>query len=90
MNLEFFLYDIVARVAAVYLFVDGSLALWSALAERKTSVVNYAFMDMFCRLPDWSADRETAPLQYWFMISGKVFMLFVCLVIAIFGWYRPH
>ena len=90
MNLEFVLYEIVARVVAVYLFVDGSLALWNGLAERKTSVVNYQFMDMFVRLPDWSADRETAPLQYWFLISGKVFTLFACLVVAIFGWWHPH
>ena len=89
MNLEFFLYEIVARVVALYLFVDGSIALRNGLAERKTAVANYAFMDMFWRLPDWSADRETAPWQYWFLISGKVFMLFACLVMMIFGWYHP-
>ena len=89
MNLEFFLYEIAARVVAFYLFVDGSVGLWNALSERKTSVANYMFMDMFVRLPDWSADRETAPWQYWFLIAGKVFMLFVCLVIAIFGWWHP-
>lgn len=87
--MEFFLYEIVARVVAIFFFIDGSRALWNGLAERKTSVANYEFMDMFVRLPDWSAQRDTAPFRYWWLIGGQVFMLFVCLVMAIFGWYVP-
>lgn len=89
MTLEFFLYQILARIAAIYLLVDGGRALWYGLTQRKTAVENYEFMGMFVRLPDWSAERDTAPWQYWWLISGQVFMLACCLVIAIFGWYHP-
>ena len=87
--MQFFLTEIVARVIAIYLLIDTGRALWYGLAERKTSVANYMFMDAFVRLPDWSADRNTAPWQYWFLISSQVFTLLCCLVIAIFGWYVP-
>ena len=87
--MQFFLYEIVARVIAIYLLIDTGRALWYGLAERKTAVANYMFMDAFVRLPDWSADRDSAPFQYWFLIIGQVFGLLVCLVIAIFGWYVP-
>ena len=87
--MQFFLTEIVARILAIYLLVDGGRVLWCGLAERKTAVANYMFMEAFVRLPDWSADRNTAPYQYWFLISGQVFGLFVFLVMAIFGWYVP-
>jgi len=84
--MQFFLCEIVARVVAIFFLIDGCRALWNGLAERKTAVANYEFMDMFVRLPDWRADRDTAPFRYWYLISGQVFMVFVCLVLAIFGW----
>jgi len=68
--MQFFLTAIVARAVAIYLLIDGARVLWYGLAERKTSVANYAFMDAFFRLPDWSADRDTAPFRYWFLIGG--------------------
>jgi len=89
MTLEFFLYEILARVVAIYFLIDGGRVLWHGLIERKTSVENYVFMEMFVRLPDWRADRDTAPFRYWWLISGQVFMLACCLIIATFGWYRP-
>jgi hypothetical protein len=61
--MQFFLYEIVARVIAIYLLVDTGRALWYGLAERKTAVANYMFMDAFIRLPDWSADRDSAPVS---------------------------
>ena len=90
MTLEFFLYEFVARVVAIYFLVDISRVLWLGLMERKTAVQNYMFMNMFWRLPDWSAERDKAPWQYWWLVSGQVFMLFVCLVMAIFGWWDPN
>jgi len=89
MTLEFFLYEVLARVVAIYFLIDTSRVLWLGLTQRKTAVQNYLFMDMFWRLPDWSAERNTAPWQYWWLISGHVFILACCLVIAIFGWYVP-
>jgi hypothetical protein len=88
--MQFFLTEIVARVVAIYLFVEGARALWRGLAERKTSSVSYAFMDAFFPIWEWRADRDTAPFRYWFMISGQVFTLFVCLFMAIFGWWVPN
>jgi hypothetical protein len=34
--MQFFLYEIVARIVAIYLFFDCSRKLWYGLKERKT------------------------------------------------------
>jgi hypothetical protein len=93
--MQFFLHEIVARVVAIYLFVDGSRALWIALAERKTWFLYYdvidrlSLMDRFFRVPEWTVNRDSAPFRFWFLISGQVFTLIACLVMAIFGWWTP-
>ena len=38
--MQFFLYEIVARIAAIYLFFDCSRKLWYGLKERKIAYFN--------------------------------------------------
>ena len=85
--MRFFLYEVVARVVAIYVCVDCGRALWRGLVERKTAYVNTDFLDNL--LVDWSKriiQRDAAPVRYWITIALRVFILFGCLFVAIFGW----
>jgi hypothetical protein len=86
--MQFFLYEIVARIVAIYLCVDCGLKLWGGLAERKiahfnTDVVNWLLM------PNLIAERDAAPVRYWIEIGLRFIALLACLFVAIFGWRRP-
>jgi hypothetical protein len=43
--MQFFLDEIVARIVAIYLFVDCSRKLWYGLVERKIAYFNPNFLD---------------------------------------------
>jgi hypothetical protein len=43
--MQFFLYEIVARIVAIYLCVDCSRTLWRGLVERKIRSFNPEFLD---------------------------------------------
>jgi hypothetical protein len=83
--MQFFLYEIVARIVAIYLGIDCGRKLWRGLVERK---ISYFQPDL---LSWWSglADRDAAPVQYWIQIGFRIMILISCLFVAIFGWWRP-
>ena len=91
--MQFFLYEIVARVVAIYLCVDCYRKLRKGLAERKiasysSDPVNWvleAFMDPSIHI----AQRDTAPVRYWIVMGLQAFALAGCCVVAIFGWFHP-
>jgi hypothetical protein len=87
--MQFFLYEILARVVAIYLCVDCSRELWRGFSERKIAYFNDDFIDgLFI---DWSkviARRDATPVRYWIQIGLRVMILVACLVVAIIGW-RP-
>jgi len=87
--MEFFLYQIVARVVAAYLFFDVSRFLWRGLVERKLSFEQHGFMERLFNVPDWVTHRDTHPFRYWFLFALEVFTLLACLVVVIFGWWVP-
>jgi 4-amino-4-deoxy-L-arabinose transferase-like glycosyltransferase len=84
--MQFFLYEIVARIVAIYLGFDCSRKLWHGLAERKIRYFNPDFLNW------WSgvADRDATPVQYWMQIGFRIMILIACLFVAIFGWGRPN
>ena len=88
--MQFFLYEIVARVVAIYLFVDCWRKLCNGLAERKIRIFNPDPLDWFL---DWSSigmiQRDTAPIQYWVQIGLQSIILVCCLSLAVFGWWHP-
>ena len=88
--MQFFLHEIVARVVAAYLFIDGSRALRHAVVERKLSFEQHGFMEWLFNVPDWVTHRDVNPLRYWFLFGGEVLTLIACLVVAIFGWWTPN
>ena len=90
--MQFFLYEIVARIVAIYLCVDSSRKLRLGLAERKikpfnADVVNW-FLDSFQDPANLIVHRDTAPITYWLSIGIEISIVVACLVVAIFGWWH--
>jgi hypothetical protein len=93
--MQFFLYEVVARIVAVYLAYDCGLQLWNGLVERKITYV-FRNSDWVTLLLDWSprprwvAHRDTTPIRYWLVFASVAFTLVACVVRAIFGWFHPN
>ena len=91
--MQFFLYEIVARIVAIYLCVDCYRKLRHGLAERKirsfsTDPVNWildAFLDPSIRV----AQRDTAPVRYWIEMGSRIITMVACFFVAILGWWHP-
>ena len=89
--MQFFLYEIVARIVAIYLFLVCSRKLWYGLVERKIAYSNDDFLDWL--LIDWSrfvAHRDTTPVRYWILIGLQITCVVGSLGVAIFGWWWPN
>jgi hypothetical protein len=93
--MQFFLYEIAARIVAIYLCVDCGRIVWNALVERKivyfhhnTDLLDW-LVDLFQDRPKWVAHRDATPVCYWIQIAIQIFLLISCLVVAIFGWWHP-
>jgi hypothetical protein len=69
-EMQFFLYEIVARIVAIYLCLDCSRTLWYGLAERKIAYFNADFLDwLLMDLSNWVVHRDAAPVRYWIQIG---------------------
>jgi len=93
--MQFFLYEIVARIVAIYLCVDCSRRLWYGLVERKIAYTNNSgdFLGWFLDWVDWSkvvAYRDATPVRYWIQIGLQIIALVGSLFVAIFGWLPPN
>ena len=89
--MQFFLYEIFARIVAIYLCVDCGRKLWHSLVERTIAYFNADFLDWL--LIDWSkwfVHRDAAPVRVWIQIGIEIGLLVACLLVAIFGWWRPN
>jgi hypothetical protein len=82
--MQFFLYEIVARIVAIYLCVYLVRKVRSGLVERK---ITYSLL--LDRSP-WVANRDATPVRYWIQIGIHIQMLVGCLIIAILGWWHPN
>ena len=89
--MRFFLYEIVARIVAIYVCVDCSRRLRHGLVERKIAYSNDDFIDWL--FFDWSnrfAHRDATPVRYWILIGIQIIALVACFFVAIFGWWQPN
>jgi hypothetical protein len=89
--MQFFLYEIVARIVAIWVGYSCGRTLWNGLTERKIQYYNDDFIDGL--FVDWSkviADRERTPVRYWLQIVLWTFAVLGCLGVAIFGWWHPN
>jgi hypothetical protein len=81
--MQFFLYEIVARVVASYLLVDCYRTIRGGFAERKIAVFNSDHLDWY-PYPDLHRDSE--PIRFWITMGLQFIALIACTVVAIFGW----
>ena len=89
--MQFFLYEIVARIVAIYLCVDCSRKLRYGLVERKIAYFNDDLLDWL--ISDWSnrvVHRDAAPVRYWIQMGIQMTSLVACLFVAIFGWWHSN
>ena len=89
--MQFFLYEIVARVVAAWLFVDCVRKLRTAYVARKIPYFKYNWLD---ELFDWwttgkFVPRDAAPVRYWILMGVETTMMLGCLGVAILGWWHP-
>jgi hypothetical protein len=84
--MRFFLYEVVARIVAIYLCFDCGRKLRYGLAERKIAYFNSNFLNW----SNWVAHRDAAPIQYWIQIGFQIIILVACVFVAIFGWWQPN
>ena len=88
--MHFFLYEIVARVVAIYLLFDSIQELRNGLIERR--IRYFTGGDLIgSLLIDWSkmpVHRDDAPVRYWLEIGIRVNIVIACTVVAIFGWWQ--
>ena len=92
--MQFFLYEILARIVAIYLCWDCSRTMWQGFVERKISYVGSGdaldwFVDLFLERTIWIARRDATPVQYWIQFGFHTMTLVACVVVAIFGWWHP-
>ena len=88
--MQFFLYEIVARIVAIWVGYSCGRILWNGLTQRKVQYDNDDFLDGL--LVDWSkviADRDRTPIRYWLEIGLWTIAVRGCLGVAIFGWWHP-
>ena len=91
--MQFFLYEILARIVAFYLCFDCSRTLWSGLVERRTTYTlgRGDILDWLFTSPSkWAFERDAAPIRYWLTVGLQLFTLIACIVVAIFGWFHPN
>lgn len=87
--MQFFLYEVAARIVAIYLCFDCARKVRRGLLEGKIAYFN---PDLLNWLLDWSdqvARRDAAPVRYWIQIVIHAITLLACLFVAIFGWRQP-
>lgn len=85
-TLQFLLYEIVARIVAIYLCFDIVRQLRIGFVERKIAPYVPNFLDWFDPWSNRIAHRDESPVTYWAYFSVHVGILLACLVVAIFGW----
>ncbi len=83
-GMRFFLYEIVARIVAIYLCFDCGRRVWGGLVERKITLFNTDLLDWWS--PAQVFHRDAAPVRYWIVVGLQAFAMVGCLVAAIIGW----
>jgi hypothetical protein len=83
--MDFFLYEVVARVVALYLAIDTYRTIQRGLVEGKIKSFNPDWLDWIT----YVNNRKTNPVMFWIEICIQTSILVACSVVAVFGWLRP-
>ncbi|HTO66654.1 MAG TPA: hypothetical protein VMM15_36000 [Bradyrhizobium sp.] len=90
--MQFFLYEVIARIAAIYLCFDCFSRVQAGFVERKITSFphHYDILDWIVdSLAGWQKQvfhRDTEPGRYWIEMGLQTLGLVGCVVVAIFGW----
>ena len=88
--MHFFLYEIAARLLALYVCVDCLRTLHAGYLEGKIRSFhhNSSLLDLLFDpwLPRPVYERGTAPVRYWMEMSVQAFLFLCGVVMVIFGW----
>jgi hypothetical protein len=90
--MQFFLYEILGRAAAIYGCFDCSRTLWSGFVERRITfyLARTDILDWLFTSPSkCTFARDDEPIQYWLTVGLQIILLLACSVVAIFGWFHP-
>ena len=87
--MQFFLYEVVARVVAAYVCFDCYRDLRAGLIDKKIGIYNPDVMDWLLDWSNWVVHRDTQPIQYWIQIVAHAVVMLSCLAVAVFGWFHP-
>jgi hypothetical protein len=83
--MQFFLYEIVARIAGIWVCYSCSQKLWHGLVERKIEPWR-DLLDFYKQV----YHRDTMPVRYWMEIGSMITGSAAGLIVAIFGWWQPN
>ncbi len=83
--MQFFFYEIVARVVAAYLALDSFQKIRRGLVEGKIKSFNPDWLDWVT----YVNHRDTNPIMFWVEICVQMSILIACVAVAIFGWLQP-
>ncbi|WNV08896.1 hypothetical protein [Tardiphaga sp. 709] len=88
--MQFFFYEIVARVVSAYLCFDTYRTLRRGLTDGtfvpfEPDGVNW-ILDSFRDRAALTVHRDATPTRFWVSIGLEVLLLLACLYVAIFGW----
>ena len=93
--MQFFFYEVVARIVAISLCVDCIRKVQSGIVERKiTSFLHSTGIlawvaDGLLGWPSQVFRRDTAPIRYWMEMGHQTVAFLGCLAVAIHGWWHP-
>lgn len=85
--MHFFLYEIAARILAVYLLVDSVRTLRRAVVEGKICYHSSNWFDFFFDWSDRIIDRNTSPFFYRLQFCAQIATVAGCLFVLVFGWH---
>ena len=87
--MHFFLTQVVARIAAIYVGTLSYERLRQSYASREieiafalTNLIDYLFLNS----QKFAAKRDDAPVRYWLYVGIEAASLLACAVVATFGW----
>ena len=85
--MQFFLFEIFARIVAIYLCFYLIRKVRSGLVERRITYFLFGTDLLDSLLLDrsrWVASRDATPVRYWIQIGLQTTSLVACLFVAIF------
>ena len=92
--MQFLLYEVVARIFAIFLLV-GSVRKLKVSFDRRQITYFYGY-DTIEWLLGWDWDRTTVysrdatPVRYWMVTLYEVILSAGCIYVALFGWFHPE